>query len=225
MSAISVGPLHVGAVELLWLAINGIAVVLQLIAWQDARRDRADVALANGPIRRATAQGNVVRERLRTAGQLILLGLVAPALFDDREVRLSPFVLALIALSLVLLGLALVDWRLRRQLAGITREQIDDERRRSQQRIENGMARLEQAAERNLTATRHAAEESEKAAEAANSMNEKWLAGQVRADASEARAEERDAATDEYNVGADVIRRDTSKKATQIRDRIVRGDE
>ncbi len=109
----------VGPVEALWVALNGVTLLLTLGLLVDAERDRRMVRRFNGRAREIVTINVVRREILRAVVQAILLALAVPALLDDRQVVLSPFVTGLIAIGLILFAQSLFDMRERKQLAAI----------------------------------------------------------------------------------------------------------
>lgn len=130
--------MSIGPLEAFWIVVNGTAWVLTVIALWDALQLR-DV----GPgARRLVARGNARREALRFILQSLLLWLVAPELFIDREIRLSQSVMILIAISLVLLLATVLDAKERRSLRRMTFEEIEAERDSALARIEEAVAQV-----------------------------------------------------------------------------------
>lgn len=120
--------LNVGATEAFWIVTNLVAVVFTLVALGDARADRKAARKLNG-VRLSVATGDVRRELVRLMTQTLLLSLVLPGLSSNVEVPLTPFSLALIAVSLLLLLNTALDLRERRRLARVTLAALEAERK------------------------------------------------------------------------------------------------
>lgn len=99
----SIGPFHLGPVELLYLGINVTTFVLTVAALIGARRDRDSVRYRNGQVREIAVEGKVRNEKVRLYAQVVLLLMGVPAYLSASPVSiLSPFVIGLIALSLLI---------------------------------------------------------------------------------------------------------------------------
>lgn len=114
--------MHVDLVEAVWFALNAGCLVVTLIALVDARRDQNAVARINGRARKLVTAGNVRREFLRAVVQVLLIVIVIPGLFVDVPIRVTPLLLALMAVPVVLLLSSLYDYRDRRALNALADE-------------------------------------------------------------------------------------------------------
>lgn len=104
-----------------WIAINAATLALTLIAAREAYRDRRAVAELNGHARVVAVNGAVVRERIRVSIQLLLLSVAVPPLLAGRNVELTWGVAMLMAVPLLLFLESFVDYRTRREVAGLVR--------------------------------------------------------------------------------------------------------
>lgn len=122
--------IHVNAVEAVWIASNLLGVVFTIAALGDAWADEKAIRALNGRARELVGRGNIRREAFRLAVQVILLVVVVPGLFSDREINLSLPVAALMAVPFVILASSVLDWGERRRLARMLDADIATERRR-----------------------------------------------------------------------------------------------
>ena len=120
--------ISIDAIEAFYILVNTVAVVLTAASLLDARADRA--ALSNGPIRTIIANGNVRREWIRLAVQLLLLSIAIPAVLSTRATSLSPIVLVLLAIPLLLLLSSILDRRDRDRLRIMTLQSLTAEHQR-----------------------------------------------------------------------------------------------
>lgn len=120
--------IHVSLIEAFWIAINFATAVITLFNLTDARRDRAAIMLINGPIRKLIARGNIRREVLRLVVQVLLLSVAAPGLLVDREITLSPALVALICVPVILLVSSLADRNERHELTVLSVAEVVKER-------------------------------------------------------------------------------------------------
>ena len=155
--------------EALYLVINLTALVLTVSAFVDARADSQAVKLLNGKARELAAAGNVRREVLRIVVLVLLLSIVAPGLFDDSEIPLSPFVIALMAIPIVLLVSTIYDARDRRAMTVIVAADLLSEGVTTLKRIEDKL-------DANTEISQAASEHADAAYHEANSVNEKIAA-------------------------------------------------
>jgi len=133
----------VNAVEAVWLTASGLGFLLTAYALFDAFGQREIVRRLNGRAAELAAATNVRREFIRLAVQALLLFVVLPGLFSDRETPLTPIVAALIAVPVLLLVNTIVDLRDRRRLVGVVLQAVTTEQQQASKRIEAGLARLE----------------------------------------------------------------------------------
>ena len=116
-------------IEGFWLLINlvGFGVAAWLLS--DALADRAAIRAANGRAREIIGSGGVRREVIRLAVSVLLLVVVVPGLFVDREIALSPPLAALMLVPALITANGLLDAQERRRLAALLQTDIDHERR------------------------------------------------------------------------------------------------
>jgi len=131
-----VPPVNINAIEAFWIGVNALACVITTLAVWDAWSDRAAIKALNGRAREIAAAGNVRREVLRLIVQTLLLMLVVPSALNADDIELSYFVIVLISIPVVLLGSTLFDLRDRKRLIGIVAADLEGERRKAMQRIE-----------------------------------------------------------------------------------------
>lgn len=115
-------------IEWLWVVINTVSLVVSVQSFREARRAQLAVAQLNGRAREIVAEAGVRREALRVGISLILLAIVVPLLFDDRETMLNFFVVALVSVALLLMVNAVSDARARRMLMAILWDEIEARR-------------------------------------------------------------------------------------------------
>jgi hypothetical protein len=126
---------------------------LTVSALVDARADSQAVRLLNGKARELAAAGNVRRELLRLIVLILLLSIVVPELFDDAEIALSPFVVALMAITIVLLVSTILDAKDRRAMTAVVAADLLNAGVSALQRIEE---KLDQNTEISQQASDHA---------------------------------------------------------------------
>jgi hypothetical protein len=102
--------------EVVWIVINSTTTLLTLWALWDAYRARRAVKLLNGTARDVVAAGNTRREWFRLLVQILLLLVIVPGLFVDRDIPMTPYVLLLMSVPIVLLISTALDTRERRVL-------------------------------------------------------------------------------------------------------------
>jgi hypothetical protein len=117
MTLIHVGPFHLGAIELLWIALAVGGLLAALWSLGDALANRAAVYQLNGPVTEQAASDSVWDEVVRAAVQAVLVALAVPASLQDREITLSPFLLGLIAVNVLVSVNTFRSVRNRRRLA------------------------------------------------------------------------------------------------------------
>lgn len=108
--------LHVDFIEAVWIGLNGVCLVVTIIAFIDSLRDRSAVRRLNGRARKLVVDGNVRREILRVIVQVLLIVVVVPGIFVDTPVKVTPLLVIFMAVPVVLLVSSLFDWRDRRNL-------------------------------------------------------------------------------------------------------------
>lgn len=158
--------LSVSPVEGVWLVANLIALVLTLSALVGALSDQAAVHALNGKARELAATGQVRREALRAIVQVLLVFVVIPGLFVDRDVPLTPTVTALMAVPLVLLLSSILDARDRRRMTVLATAEVIDHRNAI-------LDRIEEAITENTEISRAASELASAAYQEANTVNKK----------------------------------------------------
>lgn len=178
--------LSVSAIEFGWIVVNLTASVLTLTALFDARADRTAVRLLNGHARELAADGIVRREVIRLVVQLMLLSIVIPGLFSDREITLSPVVLALIGIAVLLAFQTFLDARERKALTALVAADVIKDR-------DTGYARLERLVTENTVISSEGVVAAERAYDAANHVKERFDQVNDRITAGEARADARHA--------------------------------
>lgn len=120
--------IQIGAVEGFWIITVSLATVLSALALLDAIRDRAAIAQMNGQARRLIGVGNIRRETGRLVINIALFSLEVPAMFDDADIQLTPFLVVLLAVPVVILANSALDWWERRRLSAILATEIEAER-------------------------------------------------------------------------------------------------
>jgi hypothetical protein len=159
--------ISINGVEALWIGVNSLTLILTVIALFDAWHD---LRIAAGADRRRarvlTARGNVRREGLRLVVQSLLLGVAIPGAFVDREINLTPPLMALIAVPVVLLISTLLDTRDRSRLAGMLLTDIAAER--------TALA-LETSVQENIELTKEVGQKADAAYNEANHVNVKLV--------------------------------------------------
>lgn len=120
--------ISVGPIEAIWLSLTLIGAGVTFIAYLDALRDRKAARALNGTIegvvRRIVARGNVRRELVRLAIQSLFLAIALPSVFSTAEIRLTPFLLGLMALPALQLVNTSSDYVDRRHIARKLRAEI-----------------------------------------------------------------------------------------------------
>lgn len=111
--------LHVHPLEAIWTATNVLALLVKVWLLREAIRDHRAVKLLNGAAREIATRGDIRRESIRIGVTLLLLSIVVPGLFIDRDITLTPAILALMAVPLVLLLQSALDLRERRLLTAL----------------------------------------------------------------------------------------------------------
>jgi hypothetical protein len=166
--------LNVDPLEAIWTVVNGITLLLTIVAYVEARRDLA-IAHADESQRHAarefTARSNVRREALRVVVQVMLISIVIPGLFSDRPISLTPAIIMLILVPVVMLASTILDARDRTSLGEMLLEVV---------RMDRMTLALEASVQENIGLTRegigHAQAASDKADAAyheANTVNQK----------------------------------------------------
>lgn len=159
----NVPPVSINAVEALWISVNGLTLVLTLLALLDAWHDvRVAADVDRRRARVVTARGNVRREAFRMVAQLLLLAVAVPGAFSDREINLSPALIALIAVPIVLLLASAFDTRDRNRLATLVLEDIANERLKTA---------LEASVQANIELTKEVGVKADAAYKEANHVN------------------------------------------------------
>jgi hypothetical protein len=158
--------LSIQPLEAAYLIVILTTLFLTLSALVDARADSVAVKLLNGKARELAAAGNVRREVLRLLVLVLLLSIVLPELFDDDEVALSPFVLALMAIPIVLLISTIYDAKDRRAMTAVVAADLLNAGTSALQRIEEKL-------DANTEISQGAREDAHVAVEVANTVNEK----------------------------------------------------
>ena len=210
--------LHVNGVEALWIVLNLTTFVLTASALLDARADREAVRKLNGSARELVAKGIVRREGLRLVVQVLLLIIVVPGVFADREFNFTPAIAALMLIPIVLLISSAVDARDRRALTVVVAADLLEERT-------TALDRLEQALTENTDITREASAHADAAYHEANSVNLKI------ADLNEALVRQGDEQASDRQSGVEVAEaigatiEDTAEKVTDIHRVTVEGNE
>lgn len=194
---ISIQPL-----EALYLVINLTAFVLTFSALVDARADSAAVKLLNGKARELAATGNVRREALRLVVLGLLLSIAGPGLLSDQEVRLSPFVVDLMAIPIVLLVSTILDARDRRAMTAVVAADL-------LAAGASALERIEQKIDRNTTISQEASDHADRAYHEANSVNEK-----ISRNTEAIRQQGEDAAEDREGLGSTID--DTHDKVVDL---------
>lgn len=146
-------PVDISPIEAFWIGVNGFACLFTTLALIDAWADRQAIRALNGRAREIAANGNVRRELLRLVVQNILLLLVVPGIFSDQQVPLNFFVVMLIAIPVVLLISTVADLRDRKRLLAIISSDLDQERRKAMQRIEQQNEKIAAALQTNTEIT------------------------------------------------------------------------
>lgn len=115
--------MHVDPIEWLWIALNGTTFAVTVLAWREARRDRAVVQLKDGRVREIATDGHVRRETVRGIIQVLLLALVVPGLFIERPVPLTFPVAVLMGIASMVFVNTVGDYRdMRRITAELYRD-------------------------------------------------------------------------------------------------------
>lgn len=153
-------------IEAAWVIVNLATFAFTLSAFVDARADRSAVKLLNGHARELIANGTVRREGIRVTVQLLLLSVVAPGLFSDRDIALSLPIVALMTVPVLLLLSSFFDARDRKALTVIVAADIVSD---ASKRFD----RLEDALVENTRISQQASDHADKAYHEANSVNEK----------------------------------------------------
>jgi hypothetical protein len=131
--------LDLSAVEWFWLLVNASALGFQLLSLWWAWDRRSTVKQLNGKAREIAAAGNVRREIIRVAVQLLFIGIAIPSIFSPAEIRLTPPLLCLLLIPpLVCLNSAL-DVRDTLLLIRIAHSEIEDERARTLTEIKEAL--------------------------------------------------------------------------------------
>src|SRR5678815_3066421 len=155
--------------EAVWILLNTAAVLLTGQALLEARVNQKSVHALNGHAREIVADGIVRREFIRLAIQVILLLLVVPGIFSSRPTPLSPFVLALMAIAILLLISSLFDAAERKRLFLTVAKELIKEN-------DSALARLEVALAINTQISQTASDQAERAYHEANDVNNKIAA-------------------------------------------------
>jgi hypothetical protein len=121
-------PFFIGVVEAFWLITLGVACLISTAALADAIADRRAIKSLNGKARRIIGAGNIRREAVRLIVQLLLFLLAVPAVFDDRDIPLSPTLVVFLCVPVVLLLNSIFDLIERRALSKIIEDEIEIER-------------------------------------------------------------------------------------------------
>lgn len=159
--------ISIGAIEALWIGVNALTLGLTVAALLDAWHDLRIVTGADRrKARTLTARGNVRREVIRVVVQFIFLGLALPAVFSDREITLTPFLVAFIAIPVLLLISTLFDTRDRNRLASMLLTDIATERAETA---------LETSVQENIELTKTVGEKADAAYQEANHVNLKLV--------------------------------------------------
>ena len=111
--------IFVGPVELFWLGVNVLSLALTIQALIEARRDRETVKRLNGRAREVAVAGDVRRAWERIVKVSLLIAVVVPQLFSDREIVLTPTIVALMLVPCVILLSAYRDQRERKLLTAL----------------------------------------------------------------------------------------------------------
>ncbi len=127
----------VGPLEAAWLILNLAALLFAFTAWQDARRDRVDARLVNGPVRSLTADHNVRVPLFGMAVSALLTVAVIPALLRPGGIPLvmpdgfpNVSVIALMAVPFVILAATLSARRYAARLKGFSLEAVSSKQDR-----------------------------------------------------------------------------------------------
>lgn len=124
--------LFIGPVEAFWLLTLAISCVISAAALADAIADRRAILALNGRAkefrsRRLIGVGNIRRESVRLAIQLILFSLAVPSVFDDRDIPITPALVLFLCLPAILLINSILDMDERRKLSQIIQQEIERE--------------------------------------------------------------------------------------------------
>lgn len=112
-----------------WTTVNGAVIVITLLALVDALRDRSAVRVMNGHATHIAASGNVRRESIRLATQVMLVVFGwASTQGADRIVTLTPGLLALLVTPALILLNTIGDAYDRIRLERYLRAQLEAER-------------------------------------------------------------------------------------------------
>jgi hypothetical protein len=118
-------------IEAVWLGTTLLGLLFAILGLGDAIADRSAIRKANGRAREIVGDGNVKREVLLLLVQVALLVVVVPGLFVNRDIPLSPPIVALTLVPVLLAGRGALDARERRRLADILESDIAHERRQA----------------------------------------------------------------------------------------------
>lgn len=110
--------MNLNPVELFWIVTNAAAAALTIPALADARRDAAAVKALNGHALGIIARGNVRREWVRLAMQLVLLAIAIPAAQRPGDIALTPALVLFLSLPVLVLLNTISEARDRARLAG-----------------------------------------------------------------------------------------------------------
>jgi hypothetical protein len=139
--------ISLNAVEVFWIAINLLAAGMTTVALIEARADWAALRKFNGSARGIVARGTVRREVFRLCSQIALLAVAIPSVFSDRDIVLTPPLLALMSVPVWILLNTLSDRQMRYRLTHKLEEEIQKERDLSLLRMEDRLnARADQRA-------------------------------------------------------------------------------
>lgn len=111
--------IFVGPVELFWLAVNLMALALTVQALIEARHDRETVKRLNGRAREVAVAGDVRRAWERIVKVSLLLVVAVPGIFSDRDITLTPPIVALMLVPCIILLSAYRDSRERKLLTAL----------------------------------------------------------------------------------------------------------
>ena len=157
-------------VEGLWIALGLTAFVLTFTAFTDARASQKAVRVLNGRAREMAADGIVRREVIRLVVQVLLLSLVIPGLFDDRQTDLfNPLVLTLMVIQGLILFSTILDSRERKSLTILVAADLLNVQT-------NVLNRIEEKLDANTQISQKASDHADAAFHEANSLNMKIAA-------------------------------------------------
>ena len=160
-------------VELFWVSVNVLGLSLTLWALMDAQRNVTAVRSMNGAIVGVAARGNLFREQIRLAIQLVFLAVGLFAAADPRQTPLTVPVGLLLSVPVLLVTNTVSELRDRRIIAGKSVAAISLERDRRMERLEDQGAQLSADIAENTRITQQASDNADAAYREANNVNEK----------------------------------------------------